>query len=216
MTALSPERASETPSSEPDAAAASAARRSPVHEGQHRLRLGIAEAAVVLEHPRAVSRQHQADEQGPDERCASARELGEHGLDRVRDERVGVDVGDGGERAHAPGVRPEVAVVRPLEVPRGRQSQRPDSVADGEDRELRPVEQLLHDDVVPERAHGREALLELVVGSADDDALPRREPVRLQDARNARRVEQRRRGHSGGGHHLLRESLRAFDPSRGR
>src|SRR4029078_11554447 len=103
------------------------AQKSAVEERNPRLRLRVAEPAVVLEHAGAVRRQHQPREERADERMSPASELAETGLDVRRDEtveRVVTDTGHGRERSHAPGVRSLVSVVGTLEVPRGREGER--------------------------------------------------------------------------------------------
>ena len=76
---------------------------------QQRLRLRVAEAAVVLEHPRPVRGQHQPREERPDERMPAARELREDRPACTIDERarrvVAVEARNGRVRAHAAGVR---------------------------------------------------------------------------------------------------------------
>ena len=74
----------------PCAAAASSSSRSPSRRGSERLRLRVAEAAVELEHPRAVGGQHQAGEEHADERRAARGELVEHGLVDRLDELLDV------------------------------------------------------------------------------------------------------------------------------
>ena len=53
-----------------------------------------------------------------------------------------------------------------------------------------------------------------LLGATDDHALPGREAVGLQHARGARLREQCRRRHAGHGHHRLREPLRSLDARR--
>ena len=87
------------------------------------------------------------------------------------------------------------------------------SVADREQRDLWSLEELLDDNVsgrgALQRAHG---LVHLGLGATDVDALPCREPVCLHDAWRSRDRKPRRGRHARGGHDLLRERLRAFDP----
>ena len=52
-----------------------------VEQRQHRLRLGIAEAAVELEQPRAVGGEHQPGVEHADVRRAGGGEVVEHRLD---------------------------------------------------------------------------------------------------------------------------------------
>ena len=56
--------------------------------------------------------------------------------------------------------------------------------------------------------------VDLGLRRADDDALAGREPVGLEHARRHRLGEHRRGRHAGGGHHVLREGLRALDRRR--
>src|SRR5438105_2795253 len=93
-----------------------------------RLRLGIAEAAVELQHPRPVVGEHQAGVEDADERRPALRELVEHRPVDALDDLLRVDPLDGRVRAHAAGVRPGVAVADPLEVLRDRQRDRASAV----------------------------------------------------------------------------------------
>ena len=88
------------------------------------------------------------------------------------------------------------------------------AVAEREQRDLRPLEQLLDHDRAAERRAPRAApSSSSSCGAADEDALACREPVGLDDARRARDRERRPRvGTPGRRHHLLREALRALDP----
>ncbi len=124
--------------------------------------------------------------------------------------------GDGREGAHAAGVGARVAVARALEVPSGRERHGSPPVADGEDRQLLALEQLL--DVKPssERLHLRERGLQLVVRLADEDALAGGEAIGLDDAGRSRDGQRARRRHAGPLEHVLRERLRPFDARRGR
>ncbi len=102
------------PARSPAAAAASASSRSPSSARQDRLRLRVAEAAVELEHARAVVGQHQARRRGvrrTASRAARARRAPAGGR-RRRARRLGVEQRDGRVGAHAAGVRALVAVVR--------------------------------------------------------------------------------------------------------
>ena len=129
-------------------------------------------------------------------------------------ERVVVELGRRRERAHPARVRPLVAVVGALEVPRRRERDGLRAVAEREHRHLRPLEQLLDEHRPVERPRDLEPGVDLRLRPADDDALPGRQPVGLQDARRPRRVEQGGGRNAGRGHHVLRERLRALDPSR--
>src|SRR5439155_217197 len=91
---------------------------------QERLRLGIAEAAVVLEDTRAFSGEHQSGEQGADERCPPALELAEDRRARELHELRDIVVRERRHRrvgAHAAGVRTLVVVLAAFVVLRCRQ-----------------------------------------------------------------------------------------------
>ena len=135
------------------------------------------------------------------------------------DERVGVGCVDPGRRrirAHPTGVRPFVTVERAFEVLCRDERPRNASVADREERHLGPVEKLLDEDVRSgsrQRAHG---LVDLVLRSADEDALPGGQAVRLDDTRWSRDGEPTRARHARRRHDLLRERLRPLDACRRR
>jgi hypothetical protein len=138
-------------------------------------------------------------------------------MDRLH-EVLGLLRGEAGHRRVAPHsarVRPLVAVEQALEVLRRRQRQRVDSVAEGEERDLFALEQLLHDDRLAEDAGAGERVRDLVLRPADEDALAGRQPVRLHDARRLCLGQRAGRRHSGCVHDVLGERLRAFDPRRG-
>ena len=86
-----------------------------------------------------------------------------------------------------------------------------DAVADREDRDLRPVEQLLDHDRAGEAVELRQPRLDLGLRLADDDALARGEPVRLEHARSHRLGERCRHRHARRHHDRLGEGLRALD-----
>ena len=124
-----------------------------VDQREHRLRLGVAETTVELQHASAVVGDHQAREQEADERRATRGELREHRLvDRL--DQLGRTLGSEPRHrrvgAHAAGVRALVAVVRPLEVLRRNERHRRVAVAEREQRDLRPLEELLHDERIAE------------------------------------------------------------------
>ena len=208
---------SSTPSRSPPAAAASAPRRSPSRRGSERLRLRIAEARVELEHLRPRLRQHQPSEEHADERRPAAGELLDHGpvdlLDELRHLRLS-EPGDGREGAHPAGVRPGVPVADPLEVLRRGERHDALSVAEGEDGDLLAGEQLLDHDRALERRRRAQALVELLGGLADEDALAGGEAVHLDDAGRPRDRERLGRRDAGRGHHVLGEALRPLDPRR--
>ncbi len=109
--------------------------------GQQRLRLGIAEAAVELDHPQPVVRSHQSRVEESLERRAALHELAEHRqvhpleyLARL----VVRDVGQRREGAHAARVRPGVAVPDPLVVAGRREGDCGLAGGDGEERSSGP------------------------------------------------------------------------------
>jgi hypothetical protein len=131
---------------------------------EHGLRLGIAEAAVELEHLRPVRGEHEACEEEPDERRPPALKLREHrAVDELNELRDSVltQAGHRGVRAHAPGVRALVPIVRALEVLSRDQRDCVGAVAEREERDLRPFEQLLHHHAAAQRRHGPERNVEL-------------------------------------------------------
>ncbi len=185
-----------------------------VDERQQRLRLGVAEAAVVLEHPRAGRGQHQPREQRPDERAAPGRELRQDGAAREVDQLldlVDAEAGNRSERPHPPGVRAPVTVLRALEVLRDGQRERRDTVAESEYGHLGALEQLLDDERACEPFELGKPGRHLGLRPADDDPFAGREAVGLEHARCHRLGECRRSGHSRGGHDRLGERLRALD-----
>ena len=125
MTAASPPTASSTALASPRGGGRE--RRGEVAlEARHdHLRLRVAEAAVELEHARAVGGQHQAGEEDADERRAAPararRPRAGGSRRRAVPPRRAAEARDRRERAHAAGVRPGVAVSDPLEVLRGRE-----------------------------------------------------------------------------------------------
>ena len=190
-----------------------------VDERKDRLRLGISEAAVVLEHFRPVGGHHQPGEEQPGERCSASSKLLENGCADALDELVELirsEVAVRRVRAHATGVRPVVPVVGALEVLRGRERDRPTAVADREQRDLGAFQQLLDHDLTAESLDVAEPSVELVLGVAHDDALAGGEAVGLDHAGWTGDGERGSRRHAGGVHHVLRKSLRPLDPrSRG-
>ena len=90
-----------------------------VDERQHGLGLGIAEAAVELQHRRPVGRQHEPGEEQTDKGRSAPRQLLEHGPVHLVEQALHLVVVETGHRpigAHAARVRPLVAVVGALEV----------------------------------------------------------------------------------------------------
>eukprot|EP00160_Parvularia_atlantis_P002808 Unigene12337_Nuclearia_a/m.37496 Unigene12337_Nuclearia_a/g.37496 ORF Unigene12337_Nuclearia_a/g.37496 Unigene12337_Nuclearia_a/m.37496 type:complete len:554 (-) Unigene12337_Nuclearia_a:9-1670(-) len=143
-----------------------------VDERHQHLRLGVAEAAVVLEHlGPAVGRDHQTRVEDADVGRALApdavdRRL-QHGLHHVRHER-GRAQRRRGVRAHSARVRALVAVERALVVLRRRHRHDGIAVAECQHRQLLALDKLLDHDLVArdaeravahDRLHGRDGLL---------------------------------------------------------
>ena len=156
---------SSTPSRSPPAAATSAPRKSPSRRGRIDCVSGIAEAAVELEHLRAVRRQHQPREEHADERRAAPRQLFDDRpvdlLDELGD-LVGAHSRNRREGAHAAGVRACVPVPDPLEVLRRRKRHDTTPVGEGEDRDLLTHQQLLDHDRPREGGRRAQSLVELL------------------------------------------------------
>src|ERR671935_394294 len=105
-----------------------------VDAGQDRLRLRVAEAAVELQHPRPVLREHQPGVEQSGEWRAPPCELHEHGPVHCLEQLLHLRRADaryGGVRAHAAGVGPGVAVADALEVLRRRERHCPVAVREG-------------------------------------------------------------------------------------
>ena len=149
-------------------------------------------------------------------RRASSASTGRRHVSTQLLERVVVELRHGRVRPHAARVRPLVAVVGALEVARRRKRDRVRARRRGRGPTPRAPR------AAPRRESGRRTsratsrpARELRVRPADDDALARGEPVGLDHARRARRVEQAPRGGDARRlHHVLRERLRALDPRR--
>ena len=110
---------------------------------------------------------------------------------------------------------PVSPVADPLEVLRRRERHHATPVGEREDGHLLAHEQLLDHDRPREGGGRAQTLVELLHGLADEDALPRRQPVDLDDARGASNGERLGRRNAGRSQNGLREALRALDP-RGR
>ena len=89
-------------------------------------------------------------------------------------------------RAHPSGIRAFVAVERALEVLGGQERYGAPPVADREERHLGTFEELLDDDVAADPAQRAQRLVDLGLRPADEDPLPGREPVGLDDAGRTR------------------------------
>ena len=172
-----------------------------VEPREQRLRLGIAEAAVELDHAQPVLGPHQPRVEEALERRAAAGELAEHrqvhGLEDLCRLRVG-DVGQRREGAHAAGVRAGVAVPDPLVVAGRREGDGGLAGGEGEDGQLGPLEELLDVEGLVERLRDLERRVELVLRAADPDALAGREPVELDDAGRPGDGQRPRGRHAGG------------------
>jgi len=211
--------------------------RQPGKGREQRLRLRIPEPAVELEHVRrAVARQHQPGVQHSAVARPAPREFPQGRLEhlatypleqgRRRDAHRAV-------RSHAAGVRPRVSRTQPLVVLRRRQHDDTLTVGERQDRQLFPLEELLHHDLtprLPERAvgeHGAGGAGRCVAGGAHHGALAGGEPRGFDDEwlgvvadvgeGGIERVERpaRGRGHAGAFHHLLGECLGGLDARRG-
>ena len=177
-----------------------------LQQGQDRLRLRIAEAAVVLEQLGSARCEHQPGVQHTHVRTT----LRAHRVDR-RLQDVDDDLlhqlrrarGGGGVRAHAAGVRPGVALADALVVLRGRHGDDRAAIAEGHERHFLAVEAFLDDDLAVrhERAHGVDgggatlghdhALTGGETRGLDDDGTPERvDPL-------DRRLSRRERGEHG-------------------
>ena len=159
-----------------------------LEQRQQRLRLGIAEAAVVLEHARAVGSEHQAGEQHPDERVAAGRELLEHGPAGEVDQPLDLVAARGREPARTSPCRPCWA--------RGRRRRRACAWSDGlddADREAPATTEPGRDTAAcREKATGRIALIVVsaaLLGSA----------LVLIDVRRNRRAPSRGSTRAGSG-----------------
>src|SRR6266545_7134449 len=176
------------------------------------LGLGIAEAAVELEHPRAVLGQDHPGVEATCECAATLGELGDHRLDHKVHELVSIRcVGHRRITAHAARVGPRIAVSDPAVVPRLRKRHDSAAVRDGEDRQLWALQELLDHDLVAERRGGAQSRVELVLGLADEDSLPSGKPICLDHTWGPRDRERLRGRNARGAHHLLGEGLRTFD-----
>src|SRR6187551_3456902 len=182
--------------------------------GEERLRLGVAEAAVELEHARPGVGQHQAGVEKAGKRGAAPRELGDHRAVDEAGELLDVFLTEhryGRVAPHAARVWAFVSVLQPLEVLGRREREDFLTVAESEERDLLALEQLLDDDVLAERACTHERRIRLVLGAAHEHALARREAIGLDDAGRAGFVENGSGRHRGGVEHLLGERLRPLD-----
>src|SRR5207253_2632234 len=124
-----------------------------LEQREQRLRLGIAEAAVELQHLWPIVRKHESGVEHADEWRAPYGELVEDWtMDRVEEP---LDLGqpetsDRRVRPHAAGVGTCVALLGPLEILCGWQGKGASPVAEGEDRDLFSFEQLFDQDRIAE------------------------------------------------------------------
>jgi hypothetical protein len=85
------------------------------------------------------------------------------------------------------------------------------AVAEGEERDLGSLQELLDHHRVPERRERLERAIDLLLRPTDVDTLPRRETVRLHDAGGPGKGESSGSRDTSRSHHLLRERLRPLD-----
>ena len=169
---------------------------------QHDLRLGIAETGVVLEHLRALGRQHEAAVEhtavivleGLARRCGGGNP---HHMRHVRKLLIGDD-GHRGVHAHAARVRAAVAIEGALVVLGGCHAVSLTAGNEREQRALRAGQALLHDHLRTRRAERTvEAAAHGVLGHLDGvgnhDALASGQAVGLHDDGGAQLMHVRKR-----------------------
>ena len=151
-------------------------------EREHGLRLGVAEAHVVLDQARSVGGQHQPGEDHADVRGARRGEVVEDGLDELGDQVVGV-VGHRCRRvgAHAAGVRPGVALAETLVVLGEWERDRSYAVAQRQQRALGAGQALFEQEPT---AGGTDGLDRGGLAVRHGDALPGGETVELDHDRS--------------------------------
>ena len=154
----------------------------------HRLRLGIPETAVELEHLQPVVGDHEPGVKQP--AVGRAREA-QRGQGRPDDllagsgDQIIVGVGRRRHRSHAAGVGAAVAVTEPLVVLGGRQHREPLAVAERHHRHLSARKPLLQQDLLASRSEpsGHQHRLHRgggrLLGVGDDHALARGQARRL-------------------------------------
>ena len=190
--------------------------RSPSRSGKHRLRLGVAEADVVLDEARAVGGEHQPGVQDTDVRRAGGGEVVEDRLDE-RGHQLGRLVGhrSRGVGAHPTGVRADVALADALVVLGQRQGDGGGPVAQGDQRALRAGHPLLEEERAGGRADRRDRL---VVGVGNGHALAGRQAVELDDDRVTGvlgTTRSLRRGRCSGSGRRPGRGCRGLSPARG-
>ena len=131
------------------------------------------------------------------------------------DELGDVHPGDRRVGAHPAGVRPGVAVLGALVVLRRAERERARPVAEGEERDLGPFEELLDHDRLPERAAAAitPASTSLWVWQTNTP-FPAASPSALITHGAFAIGRGLAAGNAGGGHHVLGEGLRSLDPGR--
>src|SRR3984957_5929157 len=168
---------------------------------QNRLRLGIAETAVVFEHiGRAIGGDHQTGVQKPKIGIAvGAQSLQRRFDDFAHDARMQRGSDDGRRRvsAHAAGIGAAVAVVAALVVLRRGERQHGVAGRHHDEADFLAVQEFLDHDGAPgaakaaaQHAGGRRD--RRIVRLANEHALARCEPVRLDDHRQPLRADVRR------------------------
>jgi hypothetical protein len=124
---------------------------------QDRLRLWIPEAAVELEHPRAVLGQHQPGVEQTREGRVPPRQLGQHRPVNDLEQLFDLWLGEAGYRrvgAHAARVRAGVTLADSLEVLRWSEGHCVLAIAEREQRDLLTLEQLLDQELAAELGRG--------------------------------------------------------------
>jgi len=161
-----------------------------LQQGQHDLRLRVAEAAVVLNDLGAVRGQHQAEVETALEGAALSLHGGHGGQENLLHAAVGHlgrVVGVRGHRAHAAGVQTLVMIQRALVIHAGNHRLDGLAVTEGQHTDLRTGQKLLHNDMV---AGGTELFVQhdladavsgLLLALADQHALAERQAVCLDD-----------------------------------
>ena len=193
-----------------------------LEQRQQRLRLGVAEAAVELDHPDAARRERQAGVQQSAERRTAAAQLVDGRLEDLLGDLLDQLFRCPGQRcvgAHATGVGAFVVVTEPLEVLGRLHRQHRGAVGDREQRHLWAVQELLDQHLV---ALGRVGQRLFAIGG-DDNSLACGKRIVLHHVRGAEGIDRLggllRRStdigpagrHARRGHHVLGERLRSLD-----
>ena len=203
-----------------------------IEQRQHDLCLRIAEAAVVLDHLRAILRQHETEVEAAPEGAA----LALHRFDGRLEDGLHADLGDllrvvrvRCDGAHTAGIEALIVVVCTLVIHGADHRYDHVTIRKAEDGHLRTLEVLLDDDLIAGVAElvlchdGLDALDRLLTGHRDDDTLAEGESVRLDDGRDRAGLDIRLCGVDIGKyliargrdvvllHQVLREYLRTLD-----